>query len=434
MGSSQSYFAEIQSPNDKQFPQVVTCEEIMKIVLEAYTLASDPGQEFLCKERELNCLYRKYQCLFDEYEALFFQFVKNAYGYPLLMIIGKIQDWWVTLITFETSTGWRVSPGSSSRRCEDDCNKFQYTVTKSRSLPGDWDKYELKKQYINGLITNGTFDYGPSTLIDYRTKPCIQILEPCDLSKVQCEFWFKVSVTNWRLQDHGKNYKVYIDGCEYETVYTEEMILIRLHGSCAGWKKITVKLFDECGRYARVKQSVRVKLCQDCDCDGFKKCDSSSSSSCGCSSSSSSSSDCDCRGKKSKKCHKKKKCCKKCSSSSSSSICGCSSSSSSSSCSSSSSSSSCSSSSSEWCCKCKKKKCCCSSSSSSSECEEPCPDISKEDVGHYNFQRSFSCPESSSSSEMIVLCGNECDGQVVCQKNSFTCPKLACGNTFSKNH
>lgn len=429
MGSSQSYFAEIQSPDEKHFPQVVTCEEIMKVVLDAYTLASDPGQEFLCKERELQCLYKKYQCLFDEYDALFFQFVKNAYGYQMLTLIGKIQEWWVTLVTFETATGWRVLPGSPARRCEDDCNKFQYTVTKYRSFPGDWDKYELKKQCINNMINNCTFDYGPSTLIDYRTKPCIQILEPCDLSKVQCEFWLKVSLTNWRIQDHGKNYKIYIDGCELETVFTEEMILVRLHGACKGWKKLTVKLFDECGRYARVKQSIRVKLCQDCNCEGYKKECSSSSSSSDCSSSSSSS-DCDCRGIK-KRHHKKKHCSS--SSSSSSSICGCSSSSSSSSCSS--SSSSCSSSSSERCCKCKRRHCrCSSSSSSSSSCEEPCPDISRSEVGHYNFQRSYSCPESSSSSEMVVLCGNECDGQTVCQKKGFKCPNLACGNIYSKRH
>lgn len=432
MGSSQSYFAEIQGPNDVNFPQTISCQEILQIVLQAYTIASDPGQEFLCKEKELQCLYKKYQCLFDEYEALFYQFVRNSYGYQLLMIIGKIQDYWVNLVAYETSVGWKVLSGSPSRRCDDDCNKFQNVVTKNRSLTGDWERYESRKNTINAMIQNCTFDYGPSTLVDYRTKPCIQIVEPCDLAKVQCEFWLKVSISNWMLQDHGKNYKIFIDGCELETVYTQEMILVRLHGACKGWKKLTVKLYDECGRYARVKQTIRVKLCEDCNCEGFRKessssdCSSSSSSSCGCSSSSSSSSsDCGCQGKK-KRHHKKKKhhrkhkkCCSSsssssCSSSSSSDICGCSSSSSSSSCSSSSSSSS------------------CSSSSSSEECEEKCPELSNSEDVHYNFQRSYSCPSDSSSSEMVVLCGNECNGQVVCQKSKFKCPKLSCGNIYAQ--
>ena len=429
MGSSVSYLAEIQTPDDKNFPQVVTCEEILRVLLEAFSIVSDPGLEFVCKKRELQCLYKKYQCLFDEYSPLFFQFVKNAFGYQLLTIIGKIQEWSVNLVVYETPTGkWKVLTATPFDNC-DGCNKFQFTVVKHRSCDNEWEKYEGRKSIINDMISNCTFDFGPDTLIDSRTKPCITFLEPCDKSKVSCEFWLKVSIRNWRLQDHGKNYKIYIDDCEYQTVFTDEMILVKLHDQCKGWKKITVKLFDECGRYARIKSSIVVRLCQDCCCNKKEKCDSSSSSS---SCSSSSSSEC-CEKKKKKKCcesssSSSEECCKKkkekcCDSSSSSSECckkECDSSSSSS-CESSSSSS-------EKCCKKKKKKKCCKSSSTTCP-----PEVSKEGKAMYCFQDSFPCPESSSSSEMVVRCGDGCDErQVVCKSRKFKCPKQACGNLTCK--
>jgi len=133
MGSSVSYLAEIQTPDDKNFPQVVTCEEILRVLLEAFSIVSDPGLEFVCKKRELQCLYKKYQCLFDEYSPLFFQFVKNAFGYQLLTIIGKIQEWSVNLVVYETPTGkWKVLTATPFDNC-DGCNKFQFTVVKHRS-------------------------------------------------------------------------------------------------------------------------------------------------------------------------------------------------------------------------------------------------------------------------------------------------------------
>ena len=419
MGNSLAYIADLQTVNDKNFPQVLTAEDVLKIVLEAYTLATDPLRDFLCKKKDLFCLYKKYQCLIDNYRPHFFLFKKDAFGYQILILIARVQDFDINLVTYQNLCGWTVLPGSPVKRWSDDCNKLQYVVCKSKGCTADEiAKYEIKKGEIQDMCFNCTFDYSPDTIIDYRNKPGIDIVEPCNKSNVSCEFWLKANTCNWRLQDHGKNYRVYVDGCEQEIVYTEDPVLIRLHGQCKGWKTISVKLFDECGRYANVKQSVRVNLCESCKCDGYAEssCSSSSSSS-SCDSSSSSSDDCGC-GKK--KC---KKCCSS-SSSSSSSVCGCDSSSS-------------SSSSSECCKKKKKKKCCDSSSSSSSSCsssssssdEEDCWIESQAELGYYNFERSFSCPEScEDSSEMQVACGNACSDKVFCaKKNNFKCTSQKCG-------
>lgn len=439
----------------------ITPEDIHKVLLEGYNIITDRAhRQFECREKDVFCLWRRYRCLFNPYFPQFFKFVKDPLGFEYLILIATVGEFAIDVVLYWDNFGWIVlNEGVCHRRYNfGGCSKLQYSVAKRKPVFLVEDKclFDARKTQIDTIIGSQDYAFGPNTYIDWRFKPQIQILEPCKGSKVtHCEVKLSVCIKNWKLEECGKSYHVYLDGCYVKTVHSFEPQVISLHDKKKGWHHIEVKLFDECCRYARVGSSTKFYLCADCKCNSS----SSSSSSSGCSSSSSSSSCTSSSSTKEDPCLKKHfgfgKGCKKSSSSSSSSSCSssssssdcssssstvwkckkkCSSSSSSSSCSSSSSSSSdcydsssssgCSSSSSstEWICKKKSSSSCPSSSSTTT-----CPSSSSQSADFYQYQQSFSCPSSCSDSSSSSVDCNPCNGKVYCPKRkTFKCADQKC--------
>ena len=360
----------------------ITAEDIHKFLSEAYVILTDCQMCFEERKEKIACLEKKHRCFVNINYPYKFSFTRDCFGYEYLIYIATIADFAIDMVVYNDLYGWIVlNTGTCVRKYNfGGCSKLQYSVSKRRDLCGDdRHKYDMRIAEIERKRVDCDFYGVKDVVLDWRCKPRCEFIEPCHGSKVDEKFAVLVRISNWNMRENFRHARLYVDDHCLHTIYNCDLFYVDLCGHKKGWHTLTLKLYDENGKFIGIGCEQKVCLSK-----AKKECSSSSSSSC-CPSSSSSS----CSSSSSSSCCPSSSSSSSCSSSSSSSCCP---SSSSSSCSSSSSSSSCCPSSSSSSC----------SSSSSSSCQPP-SSSSEESSYHYKFQSSYccsssSCPSSSSSS------------------------------------
>ena len=370
-------------------------EDIHKIILKGYEIITNRNSTFGTREKRINKLYSKYSCLINPLYPHFYNFIRNSFNYEFFVFIGTIGNYAIDVVLYFDLLGWIVLNDRSCFRNYNTggSNKLQYSVSKRKTNLNAQEKsvVDAKKQEVEHSIKNENLKFGPNIFVDNRYQPLCRIVEPANNSKVDYDFWLKVSVKNWKLSSKGKHYIVLIDGKLTRKINHKDPISISLDGYAKGWHNIEVILVDESKCKTDYRTSIKVYLKPNCSSssssDSSSSCSSSSDSSSSDSSSSCSSSSDSSSSDSSSSCSSSSD-----SSSSDSSSClssSCYSSSDSSSCSSSSDSSSCSSSSdsSIYC------STCCSSTENSSSCSTCCSSSCTDD----------SLLDNTSSSEALIM-------------------------------
>jgi hypothetical protein len=260
VGSDKNHHYEVKNNTDGFFTFIdVKSEEIHEILNSAYVILTS-DKPFEKRKKELKCIYRLIQPLINVYLPHMFQFIKDCYGYEYFIFIGTIGYYAIDIVLYWDLKDWTsLNTGSSIRTySRSGTSKLQYSVTK-RLTPSTSEEVmvmEHRKREIDDIIKYNKFYYGPDTIVDFRCKPKVHILQPKnDEVLYNNEVEVQFDVYNLTLNDY--NIKVYLDGCEVACLNKPEPVKVYLKHP--GYNRIDVKVIDKYNRF-NIKSSVKVLL------------------------------------------------------------------------------------------------------------------------------------------------------------------------------
>lgn len=249
---------EIENKTDGFFTYVdVKSEEIHEVLNSLYVIITS-NKPFHERRKELRCIYQKVKPLINIYLPHIYQFVKDCYGYEYFIFIGTIGYYAVDVVLYFDLKDWiSLNTGSTIRSYhKTGTSRLQYSVTQ-RLPPSTSDEVKImehRKREIDDIIKHNRFEYGPHTIVDFRCKPKIRIVQPKN-DEVLYDDQVEVRFDVYNLTLNDQYIKVYLDGCEVASMSKPEPV--RLHLKRPGYHKIDVKVIDKYDRL-KIKDSVRV--------------------------------------------------------------------------------------------------------------------------------------------------------------------------------
>jgi hypothetical protein len=253
----------------------IRAEQIHKELNEVYVIITTPNCTFEERYEKVKRYYKKYRFLINPYFPHMFNFVRDCYGIEYFIFIATIGMYAIDIVMYWDLKDWIVLNTGCQYRVYNrgGSSNIQNNVSKrlGPTVADDKVLFETRKRLVDDIRNKQDFTYNDYTIVDFRNKPKIRIVEPIDKSVINGEVPLKVELEHW----HKKGFHVYVNGKEQIYVDKPKDVLLRLPKR--GWNRITVQLADP--RFANVRDEVEVMYDPSIS-DAHKNIDSVSTSGC----------------------------------------------------------------------------------------------------------------------------------------------------------